>query len=158
MFPDRSRKEDIGHLDYVTHTDLNSADFNLKNYYTKTETDKLLKNVSVDLSDYYTKVEIDDKLANIDVGGGGTGDMSNYYTKSEIDAKGYLTSIPAEYLTSVPAEYITETELENRLAGTESTVNRAVLSDEVRTIKVHTYTEYNALATKDTNTLYILFN
>jgi hypothetical protein len=40
----------------------------LSDYYTKTEIDEALDNVSVDLSDYYTKTEIDDLLANLPVG------------------------------------------------------------------------------------------
>ena len=40
----------------------------LSNYYTKTEIDEALDNVSVDLSDYYTKTEIDGLLANLPTG------------------------------------------------------------------------------------------
>ena len=40
----------------------------LSNYYTKTEIDEALHNVSVDLSDYYTKTEIDNLLANLPTG------------------------------------------------------------------------------------------
>ena len=40
----------------------------LSNYYTKTEIDEALGNVSVDLSDYYTKTEIDNLLANLPAG------------------------------------------------------------------------------------------
>ena len=40
----------------------------LSNYYTKTEIDEALGNVSVDLSDYYTKTEIDGLLANLPAG------------------------------------------------------------------------------------------
>lgn len=40
----------------------------LSNYYTKTEIDEALDNVSVDLSDYYTKEEVDNLLANLPTG------------------------------------------------------------------------------------------
>ena len=40
----------------------------LSNYYTKTEIDEALGNVSVDLTNYYTKTEIDNLLANLPAG------------------------------------------------------------------------------------------
>lgn len=42
------------------------VDDSLDNYYTKTETEELLNNVSVDLSNYYTKEEIDAKIGDIE--------------------------------------------------------------------------------------------
>lgn len=68
-------------VDYVLAASIETIkkyiDTNLKNYYTKQETDNAISNI--DLSDYYTKREVDEAIANID--------LSKYYNKEEIDNK-----------------------------------------------------------------------
>lgn len=48
-------------------------------YYTKSEVDSIISEISVDTSNFYTKAEIDDKLENITI------DTSDFYTKNEVD-------------------------------------------------------------------------
>lgn len=60
-------------LQYVINA---QGTIDLSNYYTKTEVDNLLDNVSVDLSAYYTKDEITSLLNNID--------LSNYATQEDV--------------------------------------------------------------------------
>lgn len=48
-------------------------------YYTKSEIDSIISEITVDTSNFYTKAEIDDKLENITI------DTSNFYTKNEVD-------------------------------------------------------------------------
>lgn len=77
---------------------------------------------------------VEDAINNINVGSGGGADMSNYYTKAQIDNKGYLTT--------VPTEYVTETELNNVLGN-------------LKFVQI-SQTNYDNLATKDPNTIYII--
>ncbi|EPU3828928.1 hypothetical protein ACVWU4_000909 [Campylobacter coli] len=76
---------DLSGLDNMVTTD--ELTELLKDYYTKIETDELLKNFDVDLTDYYNKTEIDELLANFtpefnpdDV----NIDLSDYYTKDKL--------------------------------------------------------------------------
>ena len=48
-------------------------------YYTKSEVDSIISEITVDTSNFYTKAEIDDKLENITI------DTSDFYTKNEVD-------------------------------------------------------------------------
>ena len=48
-------------------------------YYTKSEVDSIISEISVDTSNFYTKAEIDDKLGSITI------DTSDFYTKNEVD-------------------------------------------------------------------------
>ena len=48
-------------------------------YYTKSEVDSIISDITVDTTNFYTKAEIDDKLENITI------DTSNFYTKNEVD-------------------------------------------------------------------------
>ena len=54
----------------------------LKQFYTKSEVNEIVQNVTVDLSDYYTKSEVDEAIENIDIP---EVDLSDYYTKAEVD-------------------------------------------------------------------------
>lgn len=49
-------------------------------YYTKSEVDSIISEITVDTSNFYTKAEIDDKLENITI------DTSDFYTKNEVDS------------------------------------------------------------------------
>ena len=49
-----------------TYVDNSVKNIDLSKYYTKTETDNLLKNINVDLSNYYTKTEIDTIIGDIE--------------------------------------------------------------------------------------------
>lgn len=52
-------------------------------YYTKTEVDEKLKNVSVDLTGYATETYVQEKIDAIDIP---ETDLTNYYTKGQVDA------------------------------------------------------------------------
>lgn len=67
-------KED-DELSYRPMVDINK-------FYTKTEIDTMLQNVTVDLTDYYTKEEVDNFLVSLEPP---EVDLSNYYTKEQID-------------------------------------------------------------------------
>lgn len=54
----------------------------INQFYSKTEIDTMLQNVTVDLTDYYTKEEVDSFLESLEPP---EVDLSNYYTKEQID-------------------------------------------------------------------------
>lgn len=118
-------KEEIPSLNgYATEQWVTSKNYltshqSLEDYYTKTEVDTKLKDVSggtVDLSDYYTKVESDDKYAlksNIP-------SLNGYATEEWVNSKGFLTTHQslADYAkkTDIPNMdgYATKTELSTK--------------------------------------------
>ena len=58
------------------------AMIDLSQFYTTTQIDEMLQNISVDMSDYYTKEQIDNLLASVEPP---EVNLGEYYTKSEID-------------------------------------------------------------------------
>ncbi len=54
----------------------------LSNFYSKSQIDEMLSNVSVDMSDYYNKEQIDTLLQSIEPP---EIDLGNYYTKTQVD-------------------------------------------------------------------------
>lgn len=54
----------------------------LSNFYSKSQIDEMLGNVSVDMSDYYNKEQIDTLLQSIEPP---EIDLGNYYTKTQVD-------------------------------------------------------------------------
>lgn len=90
-------------------------------------------------------------------------DLTDYATKTWVGQQGYLTS--------VPSEYVTDTELATELSGKQDTISdlatirsgaalgaTALQSVPVSYCQVVTLTQaqYDALATKDAHTLYII--
>ena len=103
---------------------------------------------------------------------------SEYITETELNSKGYLTEhqdlsdyalksqIPTNYLTSIPSEYITESELNAKGYATTSQIptvpsslpangGNADTVDNFHIVKL-TQSQYNALSTKNSNTLYLI--
>ena len=109
---------------------------------------------------------------------------SEYITETELTAKGYLTehqdlsayaltsSVPTKtsqltndsgYITSVPSEYVTESELTAKGYATTSQIpttlpasgGNADTVDNIHIVQI-TKSEYEALSTKDANTLYLI--
>ena len=104
--------------DYYTKTEVDTAISNvsvdLSGYYTKTEVDTAISNVSVDLSGYYTKTEVDGLIPDttgfatityVDTAVAGV-DFSNYYTKAEVDTEVSNVSVDL-------SGYYTKTEIDN---------------------------------------------
>ena len=125
----------------------------LSKYYTKEETNELLKNVEVDLTDYATLNDLENKadkseLFNKDYNElinkptiptnnnqltNGAGYITNsalieYAKKSELPTKVSELTNDSGYLTSIPTEYVTETELNELLETKEDKVNLKALA------------------------------
>ena len=104
----------------------------------------------IDISNYYTKEEVDAivegvvKVENLESYNFATESWvtANYQVKGDYQPAG-------NYLTSIPSEYVTETELNN-------SIRTKVESAEITTIKRLTEAEYNALASVDSKTIYII--
>ena len=67
-------------------------DIDLSNYYTKSEVDKALGDVSVDLTGYATKKYVDDTVSNIDIP---ETDLSKYALSADVEANKVLTDAHA---------------------------------------------------------------
>ena len=68
-------------------------DIDLSNYYTKSEVDKALGDVSVDLTGYATKKYVDDTVSNIDIP---EPDLSKYALSADVEANKVLTDAHAD--------------------------------------------------------------
>ena len=96
--------------------------------------------------------------------------LTNYQPKGE-----YLTEVPAEYvtdselnttladyqpkgnyLTEIPSEYVTETELTSKDYATKGELQ--TVQNLIPSIVSLTLAEYDAIAEKDANTLYIILD
>ena len=101
----------------------------LGNYYTKTEVDSKLENVSVDLTGYATETYVREQIDAIP-----DPDLSSYALKTEIpDVSGFITTIPEEYITEeelTAKGYLTEHQSLDGMA-TEAYVNEAVAAVDV---------------------------
>jgi hypothetical protein len=80
--------------------------------------------VNVYLDNYYTKSEVEERIANVSTGG--SVDLSSYATKNYVDTEIDNIDIPTKvsqlendrnYLTSIPSEYITETEMNEAISN-----------------------------------------
>lgn len=104
-------------------------------------------------------------------------DLTGYATEEWVENKGYLTSIPSEYVTETELnnkKYVNTTTLTNKLATKQDTL---VSGNNIKTINGNsilgsgdiviegggdanivelTQSEYDALATKDEDTLYVI--
>ena len=143
----------------ATQIDEAIADIDLTDYYTKTETDAKVKAVDDRLSVKDEVIstalnELHDEIENID--------LTDYYTKTETDTK---IKAVADELSE--AEQVTSTalldlnthidEVETVTSNAYNTLNTTkVSSTDIRTIVKLTQAEYDALTTKDNNTLYII--
>ena len=168
----------------ATQIDEAIADIDLTDYYTKTETDAKVKavddrlsvkdevistalnelhdeieNIDIpDVSNFVTsgqvQTQIDEAIADID--------LTDYYTKTETDTK---IKAVADELSE--AEQVTSTalldlnahidEVETVTSNAYNTLNTTkVSSTDIRTIVKLTQAEYDALTTKDNNTLYYI--
>ena len=172
--------------EYITETELNSkgyltehqdlSDYALKsqiptNYLTSipseyiTETELNAKNYLTSIpSEYITETELNNK-----------GYLTEHQSLSDYAKKSDIPSVPTKtsqltndsnFLTSVPSEYITESELNAKGYATTSQIptvpsslpangGNADTVDNFHIVKL-TQSQYNALSTKDSNTLYLI--
>lgn len=153
--------------DYVTETDLNTT---LEDYQPK---GNYLTSIP---SEYVTEDELNNTLNNYQQKGDYVTNgelnttLTNYQPKGE-----YLTSIPSEYvtdnelnttladyqpkgnyLTEVPSEYVTEDELTSKDYATKGELQ--TVDNKIPSIVSLTLAEYDALAVKDSKTLYIIID
>ena len=121
--------------EYINETELNNA---LVDYAKKSD---IPSNVPTDV---VTESELNDALKNYQPKGNYlTSIPSEYVTETELNGKGYLTS--------VPSEYVNETELNSALTSYAK-------KSDVPSIESMTQSQYDALTSKDSNTLYIIID
>ena len=168
----------------ATQIDEAIADIDLTDYYTKTETDAKVKavddrlsvkdevistalnelhdeieNIDIpDVSNFVTsgqvQTQIDEAIADID--------LTDYYTKTETDTKIKAVEDELSEAEQVTSNALLDLnthidEVETVTSNAYNTLNTTkVSSTDIRTIVKLTQAEYDALTTKDNNTLYII--
>ena len=114
---DYAKKSEIPNIDglaseqYVNEAiaGINIPTPDLDDYYTKTEVDEALQNVSVNLEGYATEQFVTDEIAKVNIP-----DTSDFITMQDVEDKKYLTAVPEGYATeSFVHEMIAKAELED---------------------------------------------
>lgn len=101
---------------------------------------------------------------NITISGGGSADLSNYYTKGEtndlldnkLDASAYTPSDLSQYWTSAQTQSAIDAATQGK-ADASNVYNKSEVNNIVNNkFACMTQSEYDALATKDPNVLYLI--
>lgn len=126
--------------DYVTETDLNTT---LEDYQPK---GNYLTSIP---SEYVTDGELNNTLNNYQTKG-------DYVTNGELNTTLTNYQPKGDYLTEIPSEYVTETELTSKDYATKGELQ--TVQNLIPSIVSLTLAEYDAIAEKDANTLYIILD
>ena len=112
-----------------------------ENYYTKSEVDEKVSNVTVDLTGYATETYVQEQIAAIP-----QPDLSEYAKTTDIpDVSGFITDIPEEYVTETELDakgYLTEHQdlsgyaLKTEIPSIEGLATETYVNDAVAAVDV----------------------
>lgn len=100
----------------IAKAQLADGDVDLKDYYTKSETDAAIATAVGEIQvpeNYVTEDELAEAIEGITHP---TTDLTGYATETWVNEQGFAkaSDIPTDYLIAIPEEYVTETELEGK--------------------------------------------